>query len=554
MNKKAFTLVEIIICITLIVTISAITIINLQLESKDKLETITKKILEAAEVYVNTTKDSNGKEYLQEINKGAKGLQLSVTTLVDNGLIDEKTVNELYDIKNVKKNNNQSYYVLFLSDGTDYCDKNEITVLSSWMEEGKTIYLCKNYNNSNNINSTPLEINKNTKFKVDLTKFAVSEDFAKNHTKSKSILTSDENGLYTYYNESTKNIYTYYRGAVNNNYVKLGEIDGNPLYWRILWIRDDNQMKLVLDETIPIYVTTTEGEKIEVQKNDQLYTISKSNRYNTGYTYTTLNPKCSTRCGWEPCNRYTDRYTTCEIDLFINHTNPYGYNANTNIYGNNIFKNTLINWYNTIDFHEISITTTNNFCVNSYYEDKSSFYYPKYTLSTNFDCTARVSYNLGYGGLVSSQVGFITYGEVLRAGIIENSELSDVPDNFLLNNGSDFLIADKISALVNSGYWYYSNDSDHYMVKDGKLYHANIYVQDQPDGENHSQWYTLKNRINNETLINNYDVTIRDPQVLITSTYFYAHRLKPAIIVDLNGFKLSSSDGTKDNAYTILPE
>ncbi len=549
MNKKAFTLVEIIICITLIVTISAITIINLQLESKDKLETITKKILEAAEVYVNTTKDSNGKEYLQEINKGAKGLQLSVTTLVDNGLIDEKTVNELYDIKNVKKNNNQSYYVLFLSDGTDYCDKNEITVLSSWMEEGKTIYLCKNYNNSNNINQTPLEINKNSNFKVDLTKFAVSEDFAKNHTKSKSILTSDENGLYTYYNESTKNIYTYYRGAVNNNYVKLGEIDGNPLYWRILWIRDDNQMKLVLDETIPIYVTTTKDAKIEVKKDNNLYTLHRNSLsyghgyYDPGFTYSFLNAKISA----DPKEYATTVY---EIDHLLKEVS-YVYNLSTNIYQNNIFTNTLRNWYNSINFDLVNISETNNFCINSYYKDK----YPNFEFapSTNFDCYQGANSYQNYGGLISSKVGFITYGEAIRAGIIENSELSDVPDNFLLNNGESFLLADKqknISITTSSSETF---RGIHYMVINGKIESNELFVEKWFDTST-DMYATIKVEGEPKPTIEHEYLTYTDRRSSLKTITFYVERLKPAIIVDLNGFKLSSSDGTKDNAYTILPE
>ena len=60
----------------------------------------------------------------------------------EEGYIKEEVSQKLYNLKGVTKENNKSYYILFVNGGHNYCEENEITSLASWMDEGKTIYLC----------------------------------------------------------------------------------------------------------------------------------------------------------------------------------------------------------------------------------------------------------------------------------------------------------------------------------------------------------------------------------------------------------------------------
>ena len=71
MNKKGFTIIEIIICLGIITLIGTISTVVLVKNNKDKnIEKITNNILDAAKVFANVEKDEDGNNYINEIEKG----------------------------------------------------------------------------------------------------------------------------------------------------------------------------------------------------------------------------------------------------------------------------------------------------------------------------------------------------------------------------------------------------------------------------------------------------------------------------------------------------
>lgn len=88
--KKGFTIIEIIVCVALIGILGISSILIAINNNDNDLEKITKKVLEAANVYVETEKDENGNNYLEEVSKGAKGVQVPLSLLVNKGYIKEE--------------------------------------------------------------------------------------------------------------------------------------------------------------------------------------------------------------------------------------------------------------------------------------------------------------------------------------------------------------------------------------------------------------------------------------------------------------------------------
>ena len=84
MNKRGFTLIEIIICLVFIVGIGTVSTIIVVKNNNynDKLVEITKKIVDAANVYINIEKDGNGNTYQNGILKGGKGVYISLEKLL----------------------------------------------------------------------------------------------------------------------------------------------------------------------------------------------------------------------------------------------------------------------------------------------------------------------------------------------------------------------------------------------------------------------------------------------------------------------------------------
>ncbi len=91
MNKKGFTIIEIIICISLLVVISvgsfiSIRVVNNKIKN-DKLEKIQDRIMNAVEVYID-----NNKTVKNQLYDNRNGVVIPLNTLQNEGLIDLKGI------------------------------------------------------------------------------------------------------------------------------------------------------------------------------------------------------------------------------------------------------------------------------------------------------------------------------------------------------------------------------------------------------------------------------------------------------------------------------
>lgn len=253
--KKGFTLVEIIISVTLILIVGAsATFFVLKKNNNKELETITKEILEAANAYIKIEKDKNGNIYANEIISGRKGVQIPLSNLVNSGYIKEEAANKIYDNykdseKKLNDKNTQDYYVLFVqeiggSENEDYCNANEITSFASWMPKNENIYLCNSYktphpegHEDDNTNFTKYLLNLyGGESNIKLLNTITADSYETSDIMTRNAYNQDGSGKtephsYVVYSsvkdngvfkrtENGENLF-YYRGNINDNYVKF---------------------------------------------------------------------------------------------------------------------------------------------------------------------------------------------------------------------------------------------------------------------------------------------------------------------------------------------
>lgn len=236
MNKKGYTLIEIIITIGIVLIVGTISIVSFNVNNKinRELESITNSILTAANLYIKTELDENGSNYLTKIQNGNKGVKIPLTNLVNNGYIKEETINKLYDLKNDTKQDGKSYYVMFVENTNNYCDDGSFVTISSWMDEGNNVYLC-DYNGAKNNNSL-YETIINMPFNTDCNKSSCGGALCYLHSEIDDV--ADKN------NDGTVSDIWYFRGNVDNNYLK---IDGLSNIYRIVRTTENNGVKIIDD-------------------------------------------------------------------------------------------------------------------------------------------------------------------------------------------------------------------------------------------------------------------------------------------------------------------
>ena len=101
----------------------------------------------------------------------------------------------------------------------------------------------------------------------------------------------------------------YFRGAVDNNWVKFGEVDGKPIYWRIIRINGDGSIRMIYTGT----TAPTESQKVVMtgtgtQINQTTYTFNSSTdkaEY-VGYQYIDVDQH-----GYGECNGTS---TSCTVN------------------------------------------------------------------------------------------------------------------------------------------------------------------------------------------------------------------------------------------------
>lgn len=296
MNKKGFTIIEIIISLTILMLISGISVITLYKNNNSELTNITEKIIEATNVYISIEKDNNGILYRNGINAGGKGVQIPVKTLYETGYISEEVLNTLYN--NTNKENLYVFVSNSIKNGSDTeCGTNGLSYKVNWEETNEPIYLCPintnsgcpsceeqpnecdgkdkyicSYNISEWIlkhNDTPTEIkNINDAFYSDMSFYGDAVDGL-----AYEVQETKHSGLFKRKNSDGEDIY-YYRGYVDNNYAAF--IDGyssvNNNMFRIVDFNND-YIKLVTEKSADLY-----------DENNQ-YFLNKYNELNKGNLY-----------------------------------------------------------------------------------------------------------------------------------------------------------------------------------------------------------------------------------------------------------------------------
>lgn len=250
-NKKGFTLIEIIICIVLITLISTISIVAIKSKKKNYSD-ITKKILNAANVYVSIEKDSQGNSYEYGINNGGKAIQVNVKELLNKGYIDKETYTTL------ENNFNKENYLIFISNSIktkddEECKNSGLNYTVNWENVEETIYLCP-YNNTKDNNN-----NDGTIFNKIINQNAYS-DCEVNYNSSDSSSYCVLHGKNISNNENVNDIY-YYMGTVKNNYIK---IDGLEHLFRIYRTTENNDIMVIDNDKVNLYTSPSGSRKYYV--------------------------------------------------------------------------------------------------------------------------------------------------------------------------------------------------------------------------------------------------------------------------------------------------
>ena len=266
MKKRGFTLVEIIVAIGLLTVIGVGSFVGIRaINNKkilNKLNKITNKVLEAAQVYIETNKEARNQLYEEE-----NGVVLPIQLLVNEGLLDIKS-------SNITEEEIKNEYVLLAEspsvsdEGSVECQ--DISESVSW--SNKPVYLClsneinENIKNiQNNVNSIQNTVNE-ILFKVN--GYISSQSTIENRNKLNIDITL--NDIY-YYKGS---------GTTPRNYLKYK----NKTY-RILSVDTDDSITIMSE---------TEFDNTFKDKNMSMahYTIKTDYLPEASYPHINSDNKC----------------------------------------------------------------------------------------------------------------------------------------------------------------------------------------------------------------------------------------------------------------------
>mgnify|MGYP004506766263 FL=1 len=580
-NKKGFTIIEIIVCIAIISAISISSIIILKNRNDNNINKISKKILTSAQVYANMEKDENGYTYMNKIAKGAKGVKIPLMSLVNKGYVEKDDAEYIYKHANTDKGDGD-YYVLLVegtqtkpADGDNsYCDVEEIQTIASWMSENKPVYLC---NKVNTINNTPniIEVKQfiTNAMSVSLDKFAVSKEYY-DAASNKDNLTYEENGVFLWYDEQSKVRYFYYRGAVENNYLKFGkDKNNNDLIWRIVWLNDNNLMKLVLDNAIPLTVKDINGNNYELNVNDSFISFNKYKNFSYRNGFDKLQLSKTLLTDDENCRNSLDSANSCTYKKILSDGEAI-YNYSIESVDGNFFINQLTNWYKNdtnLSTYEETLLNNKNFCFNTSYRRMNNSegnyinykYYYNDSLASymeNFFCR-KGDYYRGYDSteIVNSNYdkyyGFLNYGDLIRSGVI-SGQISNgsYSGNYLLKNNKPFVLNEEK---------YFNNE---------RIYHNSNHDNSADSITNYVDYYYVDSGINSKTFIKymydvskNTSITFSPSNNEVTETYslqrdytifnqlsISANYMKPAIILDISNSNLKGNGTNDKDIYELV--
>ena len=542
MNKKAFTLVEIIVSIILIVLIgTTATIVTSNKNEEKKLDAITDEIILAAKVYIEVEKDEDGVIYQTGINNGGVGVTIPVRTLVNDGYLDKNILRTLEDISGTKEDE-ALLIASYFGENSEECNGNSMIQISPTWDTNKPKYICPSKKNNKcstgGIQTNIIEFidDKN----IDFSKWAVPEEYYNSLNDTEKDKVNTANGIYSYYNSDTSNTYNFYRGNVNYNYLKLGkDSNGNDLIFRIIWYRkNDSSMKIILDNQIDIMIENYNNKMVKIPSTImQLSVSSKSLKGNSNplFQQNSSTYNSTTDSSKDNYHYYTtnNEYVFKDTNNYFNGMGSYSYSLyNTN----NIYYAEMIKWFNNTTLKDIDYISDNKFCKNTKYSLNSSGTKYTYEPSNNFDCNGSSTSISGY------KVGFLTYGEANMVGVGSNSLNSYEGINNYLLKGNDSII------LENKNFYKEEYERDYkyeylnqYYISKSGFSTSNLYRYDyirNTTYEKYADYYNFDNQGNRTSNYHEYRYSLPSQSI------------KPALILNMSNKKLINS-GTESDPFEI---
>lgn len=279
MSKKGFTLIEIIVCIILLAIIGSASFVGLKAFSKSKvikkLESITDKVLNAAEVYIETNKET----YNQLYNK-KNGVVIPLNVLVNEGLLDlSYTTLEDKDIES-------EYVIAALSGGSPTDDCVDIRTETSWKTKSSApIYICTN--KSTNSSSIVIGSESTNKDILSNTERTIISDYTKNYVKYNNkiyrlLYLESDDSLVIYTNEDTFG--DFFKGKTQEIFSEEDDAvlktDGVIRPYDSISSRYCNKDWCIKskDITLPIYTNERDCESSENPINSNDYKFKITNR------------------------------------------------------------------------------------------------------------------------------------------------------------------------------------------------------------------------------------------------------------------------------------
>lgn len=265
-NKKAFTLIEIIVAVVLITVISAGSVASVTyFNNKKKQETLSNMsddIRLAANVYIETNEET--KKQLYEKNNG---VVIPLVTLENEGLIDFKGLNV-----------DDEYVVTLLSEEEDCMAP---SVIESWdFSEGKTLYVCTKIDNAEQLNEMNAKIEELVK---QLT--AIKEENQANADETNALINKLKEELNAKKLEELATTAKNYlnnnnKGASAKNWVKF-DVTSDTTKW--VWWPNDTDKNLwhihSIDDSGRIRLVYNKPVGTNNAKNIQAGTTLSSNGY-----------------------------------------------------------------------------------------------------------------------------------------------------------------------------------------------------------------------------------------------------------------------------------
>ena len=235
----------------------------------------------------------------------------------------------------------------------------------------------------------------------------------------------------------------YFRGAVDNNWMKYGEENGNPIYWRIIRINGDGSIRLLYTGT----TAPTESQKVVMtgtgtQISTSAFNSSKDKAEYVGYKYEIgkqhgLAKDSDIKTALENWYKTTTLYTdTATSKLVVD--SPFCYDRTASTSG-------------TGTYGEIS----------SWSSTRKKYFYGSYgrtygSWNPSLKCSNELDKYSVANRTLSSSVGLITADEIVLAGGIN------------ANNSSYYLYTDP-AYWTGSPYIFFSNSDSYVFVNSSGL-------------------------------------------------------------------------------------